>query len=113
MDTWVNQKGYPVLNAKRNYESNNVELTQKRFLSYKPESSDNDTHDYKWYIPINYATESNPEFKNTTPLTWMEPNNSLTLKLTGENKDWVIFNVQQTGIFSLYSNQIFCLYINP
>ena len=99
MDTWVNQKGYPVLNAKRCYEMNIIELTQQRFLSYKPESSDNDTHEYKWYIPINYVTESRPEFEYTTPSAWLEPNKILALKLSGTNKDWVIFNVQQTGSF--------------
>ena len=102
MDTWVNQKGYPVLNAKRNYELNNIELTQELFLSYKPESSDSDTHEYKWYIPINYATESKPHFKNTTASTWLEPKNNLVIKLTGTNKDWVIFNIQQTGISTVF-----------
>ena len=107
MDTWVKQKGYPVINVKRCYKLNIIELSQERFISYKPESPD--THDYKWYIPINYATESKPEFKSTTPSTWMEPNKSLVFKLTGALKDWVIFNIQQTGIF-ITSNQIFRSY---
>ena len=59
-----------------------------------------DTHDYKWYVPINFVTEDAPDFTDTKPSSWMaatEPSKTITgLPNPGR---WVIFNKLQTGYY--------------
>ena len=61
-----------------------------------------DTNDYKWYVPINFATASNPNFNSTKPTSWMTKNET-TKRITGlpESDDWVIFNNLQTGYYKV------------
>ena len=98
MDTWTLQMGYPVLNVVRNYEENTMTITQSRFLT--GEADTEDTHDYKWWIPITFDYE-NGYFNGTINSLWMSPsNNSITVDLAPDSKDKaVIVNVQQTGYF--------------
>ena len=61
-----------------------------------------DTHDYKWYVPINFATSDNPDFNSTKPTSWMT-NKETTKRITGMpgSDKWVIFNNQQTGYYKV------------
>ena len=59
-----------------------------------------DTNDYKWWVPITYATRSNADFDATVPKIWMKPSEETkTISGLPQNNDWVIFNVQQTGYY--------------
>lgn len=101
MTTWVEQMGYPVVTLTRNYTTGTTEVTQERFLLGN--ASATDTHDYKWWIPINWATQSNPNFNSTIASDWIRSQDS-SIIISGFSVDgWVIFNKQQTGMqnFSL------------
>lgn len=99
METWVKQKGYPVINV-RSY-GGHVLLTQKRFLS-SPISdseqqlslSDVSPFDYIWKIPITYVTSLN--YGDHT-LKWMNENTSNIA--FPQHVDWFKLNVNQTGYY--------------
>ena len=63
-------------------------------------SSDEKDVDYKWWIPITFLTEKNPDFTKTTPSNWLPasvPSIAVSDMPTGD--EWVIFNIQQMGYF--------------
>lgn len=72
---------------------------QDRFLLVKnPESTD--THDYQWWIPLTYTSMAEGDFNKTSPSRWLSPADpSLTVTSLPSNKEWVIFNVQETGYY--------------
>lgn len=91
MNSWTLQPGFPVINV--HFTGDVVQLKQKRFLLGRSEDV---TNNPTWIIPINWATSSHPNFDNTRKVTWFTKNQtSITIK--NANKDWVIFNIQQTG----------------
>ncbi|KYQ58025.1 Aminopeptidase N [Trachymyrmex zeteki] len=89
MDTWMNQKSYPEVNVTKNYTTGEIIISQK--CVYGQEIND------KWWIPITFATQSNPDFSNTVPRYWLRPNQNVTF-ITDPN-DWIIVNIQQTGYY--------------
>nr|CAD7422013.1 unnamed protein product [Timema poppensis] len=65
MDTWTLQSGHPVITITRNYISGALTVTQERF--YLRRSGDStDTHDYKWWVPLTYTSNTNRDFLSTT-----------------------------------------------
>ncbi|XP_018405697.1 PREDICTED: aminopeptidase Q-like [Cyphomyrmex costatus] len=93
MDTWINQERYPVVNVMRNYETGEVTLSQRCFRAREMGECINST----WWIPVTYATESNPDFSNAVPKFWLRPNQNVSFK--SDPNDWIILNVQQTGYY--------------
>ncbi|XP_018019814.1 aminopeptidase N [Hyalella azteca] len=97
MDTWTLQMGYPVVNAYRSGQGT-VILSQKRFLLVKSPNS-TDTHDYKWWVPVSYTTQSSPDFSQTQPTYWI-PNTEESITIDGiPDGQWVVFNLQETGYY--------------
>nr|CAD7423005.1 unnamed protein product [Timema monikensis] len=81
MDTWTLQSGHPVITITRNYISGALTVTQERF--YLRRSGDStDTHDYKWWVPLTYTSNTNHDFLSTTTRTWM---NSASSQITINN----------------------------
>ncbi|XP_071539736.1 aminopeptidase N-like isoform X8 [Panulirus ornatus] len=97
MDTWTLQMGYPVVKVVRN--GTLATLTQERFLLIKNENW-TDSHDYKWWIPLTYTTQENPNFESTPPDVWMKDSESqIMISSLPSQEHWVIFNVQETGFY--------------
>lgn len=91
MDTWINQNRYPVLNVIRNYETGEVTITQQCFYTTNDKCMNS-----TWWIPITFATQSNPDFSKTVPNHWMGSNQTRIPEV--HSSDWIIVNVQQTGM---------------
>lgn len=99
MDTWTLQMGYPVIKVTRSSDGTSATVTQERFLLVKNPNS-TDTHDYKWWVPLSYTTETNPDFETTKPQRWMmDTEEQLTISSLPTKDKWVIFNVQETGYY--------------
>ncbi|XP_018019816.1 aminopeptidase N [Hyalella azteca] len=97
MDTWTLQMGYPVINAIRATDGS-ITLTQERFLLVKSPNS-TDTHDYKWWVPVSYTTQSSPDFSQTQPSYWI-PSTEESITIDGiTDGQWVFFNLQETGYY--------------
>ena len=59
MNRYVLQKNFPIISVKK-VNSQNIRLTQKRFVRFKDLSIKNDTspYNYRWIIPIDYKTDT-------------------------------------------------------
>ncbi|MPC51653.1 Aminopeptidase N [Portunus trituberculatus] len=86
MDTWTLQMGYPVIKVERSADGTSAAVSQgggggqavsslhltslsrwprqERFLLVKDDNSD-DTHDYKWWVPLTYTGQDQPDFSQT------------------------------------------------
>lgn len=103
MDTWLKQRHYPVVRVTRNYNTGEITLTQEHFRPInKKQRIDSD----KWWIPVTFATQTNPNFSNTLPTHWLRPQDK-NISIDGiDPNDWVIVNVQEMGKY------ILCITIN-
>ena len=92
MNEWVTKPGFPVLNVKKN-KTGVYDVSQERFTLYG--TGDNTT----WWIPLTYTDQSKRDF-NFTLRGWLKPGDKSSQVTTNSNeKDWVIFNVNQTGYY--------------
>ncbi|KAF2365601.1 ERAP1-like C-terminal domain, partial [Trinorchestia longiramus] len=97
MDTWTLQMGFPVINVARTDDGSMI-LSQERFLLVNNPNS-TDTHDYKWWVPVSYTTQSSPDFTQTRPAYWISSAED-SITITGIPTDeWVFFNLQETGYY--------------
>ncbi|XP_076040625.1 aminopeptidase N-like isoform X3 [Oratosquilla oratoria] len=97
MDTWTLQMGYPVVTVKVN-DDGTAKVTQERFLLVRNENS-TDTHDYKWWVPLSFTSEDNPNFTDTSAAAWIPGTADTTVSGMPSADKWVIFNLQQTGYY--------------
>nr|CAD7197139.1 unnamed protein product [Timema douglasi] len=98
MDSWGNQKGYPIISVTRDYQAGTANVTQKRFLLMP--TSDTSDDGYNWWVPLSYTSRSEADFTTTSPAVWITPSDSqLQLTGIGGSGDWVIFNIQETGYY--------------
>lgn len=93
MNSWVSQPGYPILSVNVASDRKHIIITQKRFL----QNDSNHQDKTRWHVPLSYASnKENSNFSVTKPFTLLS-NYTLHINLS-EPVDWIIFNVQQTGI---------------
>lgn len=98
MDTWIKQKGFPVVNVR--WAGYKIFLTQSRFLSSPPiddtaKPEDISPFGYKWIIPITVRTSRNPP--NKSSLYWF---NGADMSITFDVLPrWYKLNVNQTGFY--------------
>ncbi|XP_018399655.1 PREDICTED: aminopeptidase N-like [Cyphomyrmex costatus] len=106
MDTWIKQKGYPLITVTRDQLIGKIKITQEYFQPYKKISIrknlisiNTDVTNMKWWVPINFATRTNPNFSSTLATHWLSPK-AEELVIDGiDPQDWIIVNVQQTGFY--------------
>ncbi|XP_063887273.1 aminopeptidase N-like isoform X2 [Scylla paramamosain] len=99
MDTWTLQMGYPVIKVERSADGTSATVSQERFLLVKDDNAD-DTHDYKWWVPLTYTGQDQPDFSQTQAKVWMKDSEAQVTVTSLPPKDhWVIFNLQQTGYY--------------
>ncbi|XP_063991024.1 aminopeptidase N-like [Diachasmimorpha longicaudata] len=93
MDSWTSQTGYPMVKVVRDYEAGTVTIHHPNKTPSQPSS--------RWFIPINYAIKSHPNFTSTVPTHWLKPGDG-QLVIDGLNKDdWIIVNIQQSGYYGV------------
>jgi aminopeptidase N len=64
MDTWTLQVGYPVIDVKRDYDTNSATITQTRYLSDR--YSTRSDLDFCWWIPLTYTFGDNRNFTSSS-----------------------------------------------
>lgn len=107
MDTWTEQKGYPLITVTRDQYTRKIKITQEYFRPYEYIEYENkdvrenlintDITNIKWWVPINFATRTDPNFSSTLATHWLSPK-AEELVIDGiDPQDWIIVNVQQTG----------------
>ena len=98
METWTEQKNYPVLSVQR-LDGSTVRLTQSRFLT---EPDPDGIGSYAWWIPITYtvAGDASSDFETTSTKLFMSPSDlSLDIPVSSPDNLPLIFNIRQTGFY--------------
>ncbi|XP_011631440.1 aminopeptidase N-like isoform X1 [Pogonomyrmex barbatus] len=94
MDSWTTQSGYPVVSVNIN-DDGVVNLSQERFFL---RNLDKTSTNVTWYVPLTFATQSNPDFSNTIPKYWMNTKET-TAEFKINPKEWAIFNLQSSAFY--------------
>ncbi|XP_025269949.1 aminopeptidase N-like [Camponotus floridanus] len=89
VNSWIMQKYPSVLEVTRNYSSYLVTISVQFHNKLEKHC----------YIPITYATESNPNFNKTWTKMWLKPWDSKIKFFFHENNQWIIINLQQAGYY--------------
>ncbi len=112
MLTWTRQRGFPVLDVKRNYVTGAINVDQERYFT---DASNEDSS--LWWIPYNFATANNADFENTRAEGWIAPTRTSTITPTAAKtwsaNDWIVFNKQETGYYRvMYDETNYNLIVN-
>ncbi|XP_071650933.1 aminopeptidase N-like [Temnothorax longispinosus] len=103
MNTWIGQKGNPLITVTRDQHTGKTKITQEYFQPKYFENMSTNTNNAdsanRWWVPINFATRNNPDFSSTLATHWLSPE-AEELVIDGiDPQDWIIVNIQQTGFY--------------
>ncbi|XP_055381349.1 uncharacterized protein LOC129611946 [Condylostylus longicornis] len=94
-ETWIHRSGFPILTVTRKYDSSSFTIQQE-----------SNTQEFQnlWWIPMNFVTAAEPEFKDTKVEFILPKIHSATIdpaigKLKIMPSDWLLLNNQQTGYY--------------
>lgn len=94
MDSWIEQKGYPIVTVNVPNNRTYAEITQRRFF-LKIADTDDKT---KYEVPITYAhAAENSNFSNTKPRAILSAKADGIVLEFQDPVEWIVFNVKQTG----------------
>lgn len=96
--SWELQKGYPVIHVSYS-ESRQFQITQNRFFTLRNQSLDDTS---SWYIPLNFATASDPNFDDTKITNYFisgEDQYLINVPSQFDPSQWFVFNKQQLGYY--------------
>nr|XP_012230688.1 PREDICTED: aminopeptidase N-like [Linepithema humile] len=96
MDTWFSQAGYPIVTINRDYTTGEIKVTQEKFLVPTPNNTESNS---TWWIPINFATQSNLNFSSTLASHWLKPKIESIMIEAVDINDWIIVNKHLTGFY--------------
>lgn len=98
--SWAKNPSYPILNVNYVRGEKTVKVSQELFL---PNLNETDESDFM--IPFNFvgADKSDEEFWSPNETKWncLVDKNEMSFSIP-EDADWLIFNLQQTGMYSEY-----------
>lgn len=100
MDSWASKSGYPIVHI--SYRTGSLTITQKQYFMDRFYQS---SEVAKWFIPLNIATQDNPNFDDTTVHDGLflkgDTNKTISiLEIEHFNPEkWFIINKQQTGYY--------------
>lgn len=100
MESWASKSGYPIVHI--SYQTGSLTITQKQYFMDRFYQS---SEVAKWFIPLNIATQDNPNFDDTSVHESLflkgDTNKTISiLEIEHFNPDkWFIINKQQTGYY--------------
>ncbi|KAL4706777.1 hypothetical protein ACJJTC_018158 [Scirpophaga incertulas] len=92
--SWTDQAGHPVLDVDIDRQNGKMNIQQRRFHVVTGYSAVESV----WFVPITFATASNPDFLNTKP-THIINKSHATLDLSIGTDEWIILNKQNIGFY--------------
>ncbi|XP_017494891.1 PREDICTED: aminopeptidase N-like isoform X2 [Rhagoletis zephyria] len=100
MLSWTHSEWIPIVSVSRDYERNTITIKQR--------SKDQKSREH-WWIPLNFASASAPDFERTSVDYFMPPVTEVTLNASElgielRPDDWLIVNKQQTGFYHVLYN---------
>ncbi|XP_016951611.1 thyrotropin-releasing hormone-degrading ectoenzyme [Drosophila biarmipes] len=103
MDSWTLQPGYPLVTVERDYATNQVTVTQQRFLR-NPSAGNGrrPMHRHQcWWVPLTFTSAGRGSFASTLPSEWLtcrphQAPSPLILDDVAQPDEWVVFNLRVT-----------------
>ena len=104
--SWENQKGFPLVYVRADDETGEITVTQQRYYAEGEQRLDND--DRSWFIPLNMAFASNPNFNDISFTDYFisgEEHKTIQYPDNFDASQWFIINKQQMGFYRVnYDN---------
>ncbi|XP_048514932.1 aminopeptidase N-like [Athalia rosae] len=100
MNTWVNQAGYPLVTATRNYTGTTAVFRQERFfMNRRSPTADKETS--RWWIPITFAVGDLPKRCNGAFIRpdWLRAQDKEVIVAGVANTSWLMANCQGIGFY--------------
>lgn len=98
--TWETQIGYPLVEIKIDNDAKTFVVSQQRYFAATDVKPEEDNR--SWFIPLNFATASDPDFADTTITDYL-PNELASKAIPFPSEfdatKWFVFNKQQLGYF--------------
>lgn len=95
LTSWTRQGGLPLLNVVRHYNGS-FTVEQEQYTN-----SANAVGKNTWHIPINYAIQSDPDFRKTEATHYLLKNNITVNESRLDYEQWLILNKQSTGYYRI------------
>ncbi|KAH8358874.1 hypothetical protein KR093_002950 [Drosophila rubida] len=90
--SWSHQAGYPLLTVVRNYETGTFTINQTRFMNDKSLVYSN-----TWYVPINFATSSNFDYRDTSASHYLlNVKDTTVTDVKVQKGEWLLANKQSS-----------------
>lgn len=97
MDTWTLQAGYPLVSVIRNYESDEISISQEHFLSESGTVNETSPYNYTWQVPV--SLRWNPDDPLDVKIKWLHKTNDI-VSLGGLTADqWLLVNDKAEGYY--------------
>lgn len=87
---WLKDSGYPIISITRNISTGIVHVQQKLFSG--------NTSKTEWKLNLSYITAKN----NSIQKIWMEKSEIDILNIENDYNNWIMFNIDGTGISLIY-----------
>ncbi len=85
------KSGFPIVTLRR-AGGNVVFISQEAFVPLDQKLTKQDPAEL-WYVPIAFASKSNPDFTSVRPKLWLDKWTLATTKIVEESTDeWIILN---------------------
>ncbi|XP_029172938.1 thyrotropin-releasing hormone-degrading ectoenzyme-like isoform X2 [Nylanderia fulva] len=100
MNSWISNRGYPIIRVTRDYEEGTAVVRQQRF-TYDQSSSDTQP---TWYVPLDYINKTRNDWSSPTK-TWLHYKEETVVDDVGAQDSWVVFNVNRTGYYRVHYDE--------
>uniref|UniRef100_A0A1I8PMJ2 Aminopeptidase n=1 Tax=Stomoxys calcitrans TaxID=35570 RepID=A0A1I8PMJ2_STOCA len=94
--SWTQQGGYPMLTVSRHYENGCFNITQQEYFHNAHSESQK-----MWFVPLNFATQSEADFRNTTATHYLLNVPSIEVCGNISHDEWLIVNKQSSGFYRI------------
>jgi aminopeptidase N len=99
--SWEETKGFPIVHVALNDVNKQFVISQERYYAASETRVTNDNR--RWYIPLNLASASNPNFDDTSFTHYFEndqgPTKNFAYPEGFDSTKWFVFNKQQLGFY--------------
>ncbi|OXA63021.1 Aminopeptidase N [Folsomia candida] len=115
LDSWTLQSGFPIVTLSW-IGGSAVLISQEKFrLSQQQRNANSTQANDLWFVPISYATKSNPDFSDTNwkPKFWLDNSTaSATHLIFGAGTDWIVLNPDARSYYRVLYDAHFFQLIN-
>jgi aminopeptidase N len=99
--SWEETKGFPMIHISLDDDNKQFTISQERYYAASETKLESDNR--RWFIPLNLASASDPNFENTKFTHYFEndqgPTKNFSYPDGFDSAKWFVFNKQQLGFY--------------